>query len=118
MKKYLKSNKSLERKKVLSWLKQLVSILKFLHCENNRPHRDLKSKYKILIWLKFKENFIQISCNRNIFIKNNKIKLADFGISKLIDGEKHTKLSEIEKPEYVSPEVFKNEKYDFKSDVW
>ena len=55
--------------------------------------------------------------HRNIFINKNEIKIGDFGISKILMGTKHSKAN-IGTPVYWSPELHRNEKYDFKSDIW
>jgi NIMA (never in mitosis gene a)-related kinase 1/4/5 len=75
----------------------MVSALKSLH-EHNILHRDIKSA--------------------NIFIsKDSKsIKLGDLNVSKLLKkGLVHTQTGT---PYYASPEVWRDEPYDFKSDLW
>ena len=54
---------------------------------------------------------------RNIFIKNNRIKIGDFGISKILIGTQNT-VTNIGTPDYWPPEVYNNEKHGLKSDIW
>lgn len=70
---------------------------------------------------------------QNIFLKNSKIRLGDFGIAKVLDSTKDfantVRLFKIlilsvclykciGTPYYMSPELFKNKPYSYKSDVW
>ncbi|XP_017906975.1 PREDICTED: serine/threonine-protein kinase Nek11 isoform X1 [Capra hircus] len=61
-------------------------------------HRDLKSK--------------------NIFLKNNKLKIGDFGVSRLLMGSCDLATTLTGTPHYMSPEVLKHQGYDTKSDIW
>jgi serine/threonine protein kinase len=53
----------------------------------------------------------------NILIKNDVLKICDFGISKII-----ATISKITKgigsPPYMSPELHDGQVYDFKADIW
>lgn len=76
---------------------QIVSGLKSLH-EYKIMHRDIKSA--------------------NIFINKDWVcKLGDMNVSKLADqnGLNYTQTGT---PYYASPEVWRDEPYDFKSDIW
>jgi serine/threonine protein kinase len=44
------------------------------------------------------------------------LKIADFGLAKILEA-RYTN-SCIGTPAYMSPEIWKKEGYDFKSDVW
>ena len=55
---------------------------------------------------------------QNIFLKNGKIRLGDFGIAKVLDSTKDFANTCIGTPYYMSPELFKNKPYSYKSDVW
>ncbi|XP_069421992.1 serine/threonine-protein kinase Nek11 isoform X15 [Ovis canadensis] len=61
-------------------------------------HRDLKSK--------------------NIFLKDNKLKIGDFGVSRLLMGSCDLATTLTGTPHYMSPEVLKHQGYDTKSDIW
>ena len=61
-------------------------------------HRDLKS--------------------RNIFLKDNQIKIGDFGISKILIGTSDKASTFVGTPYYMSPEVLNHEDYDEKCDIW
>ena len=71
--------------------------LLFLH-KQKILHRDLKTQ--------------------NIFLKGDRLKLGDFGIAKVLDDTKDFANTCIGTPYYMSPELFKNEPYSYKSDVW
>jgi serine/threonine protein kinase len=53
---------------------------------------------------------------RNMLIKNNDLKIADFGISKFLTSTL-TK-SESGSTAYQAPEILNHKGSDFKSDVW
>ncbi len=61
-------------------------------------HRDLKSQ--------------------NIFLKENVIKIGDFGIAKILENEKDMAKTMIGTPFYMSPELFEGKPYNHKSDIW
>ncbi|XP_042188402.1 serine/threonine-protein kinase Nek11 isoform X1 [Callorhinchus milii] len=61
-------------------------------------HRDLKSS--------------------NIFLKNNLVKIGDFGVSRLLMGSCDLATTFTGTPYYMSPEVLNHQGYDSKSDIW
>ena len=75
---------------------KLTRALKALH-DLNIMHRDLKSA--------------------NVFLsRDGKVKLGDLNVSKVAkEGMNHTQTGT---PYYASPEVWKDEPYDTKSDIW
>lgn len=82
---------------ILEWFAQILLALLYLH-DRRILHRDLKTQ--------------------NIFLKNSKIRLGDFGIARVLDGTRDFANTCIGTPYYMSPELFKNKPYSFKSDVW
>jgi len=88
---------SFEELKITSWFKQLLDGVIYMHAKRIL-HRDLKT--------------------RNIFLKNNKIKIGDFGISKILMGTYDKANTFVGTPYYMSPEVLNHEDYDEKCDIW
>lgn len=82
---------------VLDWFLQLVIALNYIH-QRKIIHRDLKT--------------------RNVFLQRNRIKLGDFGISRMMRSCSEYASTFAGTPYYMSPEVLKQEGYNFKSDVW
>ena len=62
-------------------------------------------------------SFDTVFC-RNIFLRNNVIKIGDFGISRILMGTNDMASTFVGTPYYMSPEVLKHEGYNSKSDVW
>ena len=80
-------------------LRQIVEAVDYLH-SNNVFHRDLKPQ--------------------NILINsNNLIKIADFGLGRIVGPKLQTMSKEIETLWYRAPELlFGNVRYDLEVDVW
>lgn len=97
IKAWKKAGKSFDESLILAWFIQLVLAVKFMH-EKKILHRDLKT--------------------RNIFLKNNFIKLGDLGISRILMGTSDIATTFTGTPYYMSPEVLKHEGYKYKSDIW
>lgn len=78
-----------------SYLKQIMEAVQYLH-KQDPPiiHRDLKPE--------------------NVFVKNNNVKIADFGWSNF-SGARQTYCGTID---YIPPEMIKNEMHDEKVDIW
>lgn len=55
---------------------------------------------------------------RNIFLKDKKIKLGDFGISRILVATSDFATTFTGTPYYMSPEVLKHEGYNARSDIW
>lgn len=55
---------------------------------------------------------------RNIFLRQNMIKVGDFGISRILMGTTDLASTFTGTPYYMSPEVLKHEGYNSKSDIW
>ncbi|MEJ1285737.1 NIMA (never in mitosis gene a)-related expressed kinase 11 [Cricetulus griseus] len=82
---------------IVEWFIQLLLGVDYMH-ERRILHRDLKSK--------------------NIFLKNNQLKIGDFGVSRLLMGSCELATTLTGTPHYMSPEALKHQGYDAKSDIW
>ncbi|KAJ8047037.1 Serine/threonine-protein kinase Nek4 [Holothuria leucospilota] len=90
--------KMLEEKQVVEWFVQIAMALQYMH-ERNILHRDLKTQ--------------------NIFLTKSKIiKVGDLGIARVLEGSNDMATTLIGTPYYMSPELFSNRPYNYKSDVW
>lgn len=92
----------LEERQVVEWSVQIAMGLQYLHSKQIL-HRDLKTQ--------------------NIFLtKANLIKIGDLGIAKVLDtntmNETLPASTLIGTPYYMSPEIFQNIPYSYKSDMW
>lgn len=97
-------NKYFTENEIIEWIVQLGLALLYIH-DKKILHRDLKTQ--------------------NIFIKEGKIRIGDFGIAKMFN---HTKdlansvndsiIQMVGTPLYMSPEQYNSKKYGFKSDIW
>lgn len=93
-----KLGKSFTEKEILDIMKQILQGLQYLHSKNI-VHRDLKA-----------ENIL--------FFKNGQLKIADFGLSKIIDKSIvsfHTFAGSLQ---YMSPEIYQNDRWGKPSDIW
>ena len=87
-----------EEKQLLNWLIQCCFALFYLH-DAEILHRDIKPS--------------------NIFLmKDNTIKLGDFGIAKDIHIFHSTKTFGVGTPFYMAPEIIEMKRYDLKIDIW
>uniref|UniRef100_A0A3B3ZHY1 Protein kinase domain-containing protein n=1 Tax=Periophthalmus magnuspinnatus TaxID=409849 RepID=A0A3B3ZHY1_9GOBI len=84
--------------KILKWFAQMCAGAKHIH-DKRVLHRDLKSK--------------------NIFLtENGTIKLGDFGSACVLNNSKAFAQTYVGTPYYVAPEIWDNQPYNNKSDVW
>ena len=65
LKELKKKNIKMEEDQVVEWLIQILIAVQYMH-KSRILHRDLKA--------------------RNIFLKSNKVKIGDFGISRILVG--------------------------------
>jgi len=81
--------------------KYFAETLLALRCLHERRilHRDLKSANILLT-------------------KDGHVKLADFGVGRILKNEGELARTRIGTPYYLSPEVWQSHEYDSKSDVW
>ncbi|XP_077133061.1 serine/threonine-protein kinase Nek4 isoform X2 [Ranitomeya variabilis] len=90
--------KHLPESQVVEWFIQITMALQYLH-NLHIMHRDLKTQ--------------------NIFLtKSNIIKVGDLGIARVLDSQYDMASTLIGTPYYMSPELFSNQPYNYKSDVW
>ncbi|XP_040263649.1 serine/threonine-protein kinase Nek4 [Bufo bufo] len=90
--------KLLPESQVVEWFVQISMALQYLH-DLHIMHRDLKTQ--------------------NIFLtKSNIIKVGDLGIARVLESQYDMASTLIGTPYYMSPELFSNKPYNYKSDVW
>ncbi|NXP43540.1 NEK11 kinase, partial [Heliornis fulica] len=94
---YKESGKTFTQRQVIDWFIQLLLGVNYMH-ERRILHRDLKAK--------------------NIFLKNNLLKIGDFGVSCLLIGSCDLATTFTGTPYYMSPEALKHQGYNTKSDIW
>ncbi|XP_033068578.1 serine/threonine-protein kinase Nek11 isoform X2 [Trachypithecus francoisi] len=94
---YKEAGKVFPDNQIIDWFIQLLLGVDYMH-ERRILHRDLKSK--------------------NIFLKNNLLKIGDFGVSRLLMGSCDLATTLTGTPHYMSPEALKQQGYDTKSDIW
>ncbi|XP_006846700.1 PREDICTED: serine/threonine-protein kinase Nek11 [Chrysochloris asiatica] len=94
---YKEAGKTFPENQIVEWFIQLLLGVDYMH-ERRVLHRDLKSK--------------------NIFLKNNLLKIGDFGVSRLLMGSCDLATTLTGTPHYMSPEALKHQGYDTKSDIW
>lgn len=88
----------LPERQVGEWFVQISMAIKYMH-DRRILHRDLKTQ--------------------NIFLtKSEIIKVGDFGIARVLENSNALATTMIGTPYYMSPELFSNKPYDYKSDVW
>ncbi|NWS67598.1 NEK11 kinase, partial [Crotophaga sulcirostris] len=91
------SGKIFTQRQIIDWFIQLLFGVNYMH-ERRILHRDLKAK--------------------NIFLKNNLLKIGDFGVSRLLMGSCDLATTFTGTPYYMSPEALKHQGYNTKSDIW
>ncbi|OBS59923.1 hypothetical protein A6R68_08954 [Neotoma lepida] len=88
----------LPESQVVEWFVQIAMALQYLH-EKHILHRDLKTQ--------------------NVFLtRTNIIKVGDLGIARVLEHHGDMASTLIGTPYYMSPELFSNQPYNYKSDVW
>lgn len=86
---------------VLQWFTQLSLALKYVH-DKSILHRDIKSQNVLLTGKDGRAN----------------AKLADFGISRFLEGPNALARTVVGTPYYLSPEMVQKQPYSWASDVW
>ncbi|CAD7967410.1 unnamed protein product [Amoebophrya sp. A120] len=117
-----------EEPMLIDWLIQIVAAVQFLHARSIL-HRDLKTQ-NIFLHSGILAAAQQTQQHQNPHsaavhlvalppAHYRMIKLGDFGIAKVLEGSKdYLARTQIGTPFYMSPEVFKNASYSYKSDIW
>ena len=91
-------NKYLSENRVWSFFIQICIGLYSMHFQKIL-HRDLKTL--------------------NIFLtRDNKIKIGDLGVAKILESLENFATSKVGTPYYLSPEVCEDRPYNNKSDIW
>ncbi|XP_045153391.1 serine/threonine-protein kinase Nek11 isoform X2 [Echinops telfairi] len=94
---YKEAGKTFPPQQIMEWFLQLLLGAGYMH-ERRILHRDLKSK--------------------NIFLKNNLLKIGDFGVSRLLMGSCDLATTLTGTPHYMSPEALKHRGCGTESDIW
>ncbi|CAD7951799.1 unnamed protein product [Amoebophrya sp. A25] len=109
---------------ILEWLIQIVTAVQFLHARSIL-HRDLKSQNIFLhtgpgppAQSSSTSSAHNSRADHGTSASTRLIKLGDFGIAKVLDSTVDLAKTQIGTPFYMSPEVFKNASYSYKSDIW
>jgi serine/threonine protein kinase len=89
--------KYFKEEEIIEWIVQLGLALSYVH-DKKILHRDFKTQ--------------------NIFLKDGRIRIGDFGIAKIFNQTKDLAGSMVGTPLYMSPELYNGKKYGFKSDIW
>jgi NIMA (never in mitosis gene a)-related kinase len=84
--------------KIRRWVTQILLALKYLH-DKHILHRDLKSQ--------------------NIFLSGSgRVKLGDFGISRVLENTNCFARTSIGTPYYLAPEICQQKPYSWSADIW
>eukprot|EP00929_Paragymnodinium_shiwhaense_P115210 TRINITY_DN8393_c0_g1_i1.p1 TRINITY_DN8393_c0_g1~~TRINITY_DN8393_c0_g1_i1.p1 ORF type:complete len:436 (+),score=108.59 TRINITY_DN8393_c0_g1_i1:159-1466(+) len=92
------AGKTFSEERVVRWFTEATLALKYLH-DRHILHRDLKSS--------------------NLFLTaQDRLRIGDFGISKVLESTVAFAKTTIGTPYYLSPEICMERPYSFSSDVW
>merc|ERR1719223_2715506 len=93
-----KTGQALAERSILRWFTEAALALKYMH-DRHVLHRDLKSQ--------------------NLFLtSSDRLRVGDFGISKVLESTAAFAKTAIGTPYYLSPEICQEKPYSFGSDVW
>jgi len=99
-----KQRLTISEPQVVRWFTQMTLALKHMH-DKNVLHRDIKTQN---VFLDKKESRSGLSC----------VKIADFGIAKVLDSHTALARTQVGTPYYLSPEICNKQPYAQPSDVW
>mmetsp|Transcript_65606 Transcript_65606/g.211670 ORF Transcript_65606/g.211670 Transcript_65606/m.211670 type:complete len:556 (+) Transcript_65606:62-1729(+) len=92
------SRSQFSEQQIVEWITQATLALKYLH-EQHIQHRDMKS--------------------HNLFLnKHDKVRLGDFGISKVVESSAVVDETALGTPYYLSPEICTKRLFSFAGDMW
>ena len=94
--------RKLSENEAIDILEQILQALRYLHEEVGVIHRDIKP-----------ENFLMYNENGR-----NKVKLIDFGFATYIPKDGSGLTQQLGTPQYAAPELFLNQPYSSKVDLW
>eukprot|EP00812_Abedinium_dasypus_P014369 NODE_788_length_1363_cov_12.607798.p1 GENE.NODE_788_length_1363_cov_12.607798~~NODE_788_length_1363_cov_12.607798.p1 ORF type:complete len:314 (+),score=76.64 NODE_788_length_1363_cov_12.607798:3-944(+) len=93
-----KAGQSFSERQVIRWFTEASLALKYMH-DKHVLHRDLKSQ--------------------NLFLtSSDRLRVGDFGISKVLENTSAFARTAIGTPFYLSPEICQEKPYSFASDIW
>merc|ERR1719191_1147750 len=93
-----KAGQSIPERQILRWFTEAALGLKYMH-DKHVLHRDLKTQ--------------------NLFLTSaDRLRVGDFGISKVLESTAAFAKTAIGTPYYLSPEICQEKPYSFGSDVW
>ncbi len=91
--------KNFTESQILDWLTQIALAIYYLH-NQKILHRDLKTQNLFL--------------KKDDRLKEDRIKLGDFGIAKVLDTTQDLARTCIGTPYYMAPEIFRYHPYSYK----
>merc|ERR1719253_1651089 len=93
-----KAMKTFSEDKIVRWFTEATLALKYMH-DKHVLHRDLKSQ--------------------NLFLTSqDRLRIGDFGISKVLESTAAFARTTIGTPYYLSPEICMEKPYSYASDIW
>lgn len=100
-------NSSIAEPQVVRWFTQMCLALKHMH-DKNVLHRDIKTQNVFLAKRESRSEGSSLGC----------VKIADFGIAKVLDSQTALARTQVGTPYYLSPEICQKQPYATPSDVW
>jgi len=98
---------SIAEPQVVRWFTQMCLALKHVH-DKNIIHRDIKAQNIFLAKRESRSEPGSLGC----------VKIADFGIAKVLDSTTSLARTQVGTPYYLSPEICQKQPYAAPSDMW